>query len=212
MADVCSDGSSNLSDKNSDADWNCDIISNHIVLESISYDGKWLVWHDSYEILQNFIITGFVQRGKCWSPGGCSKRFDSHTSNFTVKLYPGKLNSLIFGGTDGEKSKDYLTNNLLKPADNVHRSNFCWDVLKACVDDVKLSTEILQSRVDSVQSFISIWGHQSLTEKLGNDVVRLRFDLEEEKTKKTLFWLQKLNTWMMNSRKLNSLSITLLRM
>lgn len=182
MADVCSDRSSTSSDKSSVVDWNYDIISNHIALESISYDGKRLVWHDSYETLQKFIITGFVQRGKWCSPGGGSKRFDSHTSDFIVTWYPGKLNSLIFGGTDGEKSKNYLINNCLKPVENVHRSNSCCEDFKACMDDFKLDTEILQSRVDSVQSFISSWGNQSPTE-LGNEVARLRSDLEEEKIK-----------------------------
>ena len=146
--------------------------------------------------LQDFVSTGFVQRGKWRSPGGGSRRFDSSRNDFVLTWYPGKLNSLIFGGADGEKSKDYLISIFLSlECTKATQTNLCFDDLKVCMDDLKLDIEILQSRVDSIQSYINTTGN-SLTNSanIEIEVVRLQVELVKEKTKNSILELKVKNS------------------
>ena len=149
-----------------------------------------MVWRGSYESLQDFVSTGLVQCGKWWSPGGGSRIFDSSSNHFVVTWYPGKLNSLIFGGADGEKSKDYLIFLSLE-CTKATKTNLCLDDLKVYMEDLKLDVEILQSRVDSIQSCINTTGN-SLTNiaNLENEVVRQQVELVEEKAKNSMLDLK----------------------
>ena len=123
-----------------------------------------------------------MQHGKWSSPGGSSRRFDSSTNDFMVTWYPSKLNSLIFGGADGEKSKDYLISIFLSlERSKVTQTRFCSDNLEVSMDDFKLDIELLLSRVDSIQPCISTIGNSftNIT-YLENEVVRLRVELGEK--------------------------------
>jgi hypothetical protein len=60
-----------------------------------------------------FIITEFVKNvaglsGEWESPGGRAKRFNDSNLDFVMTWYPGKLNSLIFHGKEGESFKKFL--------------------------------------------------------------------------------------------------------
>ena len=58
--------------------------------------------------LQNFIKNVAGLSGEWESPGGRAKRFNDSNLDFVMTWYPGKLNSLIFHGKEGESFKKLL--------------------------------------------------------------------------------------------------------
>ena len=116
------------------------------------------------------------------------KRFDSSVADFTVTWYPGKLNSLTFNGKIGKRARVFLTNLCVAmstcnvPGDNVHDQTELHS--GSSMEDFSVDFEILQSRVDSMQSLINT--HNDLLEgahDLINEVTVMRLELEEEKSR-----------------------------
>jgi hypothetical protein len=74
----------------------------------LNYDGIRIRWTQDFCMLQNFIESSVRVAGYWKSPGGKAKQFVSTCSDFTMTWYPGKLNSLLFHGKDGESFKTFL--------------------------------------------------------------------------------------------------------
>ena len=72
------------------------------------YDGKHLKWTQDYCGLKNFVENIVCLEGLWKSPGGKSKQFVSTHYNLNMTWYPGKQNSLVFHGRDGESLKELL--------------------------------------------------------------------------------------------------------
>ena len=82
------------------------------------YDGTRIKWSNDLISLKNFTenIVGLVG---CWrSPGGKSKQFVSNDLDLTMTWHPGKQNSLLFSGKDGESLKKLLISILNTPSDH----------------------------------------------------------------------------------------------
>lgn len=184
MADDCVNESFDnvgSSDRNS---FDFNKISEHIKLKNIVYDGTRLKWCKGLELLKEFIEPVFCQRGRWWSAGGNSKRFDSTTSEFVVIWYPGKLNTLTFSGSVGEQAKEIL----VKLYINSHFKSTEMG-LSDCIDsdasltNLNLEIDVLKSRVDSIQVLMN--SQCDLTSsgvcELKNEITLLKIDLEEEK-------------------------------
>jgi hypothetical protein len=179
MAEGCVQNSSDKFDEDFMFDWDVDLISNHITLGNIAYDKKRLSWHNSYTLLKEIIESTFKQRGKWWLPGGKARRFDSSTSDFIVTWYPGKLNSLTFNGKIGERARDFLSNLCVAMSISTETRQMVDDETKfhPILENFSLDLEILQSRVDSMQSLLSV--HDDLlsgTRNLVNEVTRMRIE------------------------------------
>ena len=92
-------------------------IVNNIDLESIKllndqadliYDGTRIKWQHDLRSLKNFVenVAGLI--GKWKSPGCTARQFRDSNFDFVMTWYPGKHNSLIFPGKEGELLKKLL--------------------------------------------------------------------------------------------------------
>jgi hypothetical protein len=91
-------------------------IKTHLV-----YDGTRIKCSNDLISLKNFTenIVGLVG---CWrSPGGKSKQFVSNDLDLTMTWHPGKRNSLLFSGKDGESLKKLLISILNTPSDTTYQ-------------------------------------------------------------------------------------------
>lgn len=93
------------------------VIVNNIDSESIkllndqaylTYDGNRIKWEQDLRSLRNFVenVAGLI--GKWKSPGSTAKQFMDSNFDFVKTWYPGKHNSLIFHGKEGELFKKLL--------------------------------------------------------------------------------------------------------
>ena len=188
MAEGCVQSSCNNFDKVHTIDWDVDAICNHIIEGNIVYDKKRLFWRNSYELLRKVIESTFVQRGKWHSAGGSAKRFESSVSDFNAIWYPGKMKCLTFNGKIGEQAGAFLTNlceamsTSSEPNVSVHEQTELHP--KLSMENFGLDLEILESRVDSMQSLINT--HEVLlveARDLVNEITRISLELKEEKFK-----------------------------
>ena len=74
----------------------------------LTYDGTRIKWAQDFSSLQNFVKNVAGLSGEWESPGGRAKRFNDSNLDFVMTWYPGKLNSLIFHGKEGESFKKFL--------------------------------------------------------------------------------------------------------
>ena len=74
----------------------------------LTYDGTRIKWSQDLQLLKNFVENIVGLRGNWSSPGGKAKRFTSVNSDLIATWYPGKQNSLLFQGKDGDLLKNYL--------------------------------------------------------------------------------------------------------
>ena len=73
------------------------------------YDGVRLKWTQDFCSLKNFIENVVGLKGVWKSPGGNSKQLTSTNFDLNITWYPGKQNSLLPHGKDGELLKKLLT-------------------------------------------------------------------------------------------------------
>ena len=164
-------------------------VNEYVTSKSIAYDGIRLKWCDKFELLKEFIESVFCQRGRWWSAGGTSKRFDSSTAEFVVMWYPGKHNSLTFTGSVGERAKESLVKHCtIRPLDNFKstqkdQSN-CTDFNESLIS-LNLEIDILKSRVDPMQALMNSQCDTTTSGvcELRNEITLLKIDLEEEKSR-----------------------------
>jgi hypothetical protein len=74
----------------------------------LTYDGTRIKWSQDLQLLKNFVENIVGLRGNWSSPGGKAKRFTSVNFDLIATWYPGKQNSLLFQGKDGDLLKNYL--------------------------------------------------------------------------------------------------------
>ena len=90
------------------------------------------------------------------------------------------------------EAKEYLINlcsSLTSKAANIHEQFDNCAELRECMEGMVIDTEILQSRVSSMQAAI-ISMENPKTAELRNEVAQLRDELEEEKVKNVSLDLQ----------------------
>lgn len=107
-------------------------------------------------------------------------------SEFILTWCPGKLNSLSFNRKTGERARNFQIN--LCAATSVEsRGNFQGQAEPStCIQNISFYIEVLLSRVKSMQTLINT--HDDLifgAHDLMNEATRLRFELEDEKLKKS---------------------------
>ena len=85
------------------------------------YEGTCIKWTNDLESLKNFVenIIGLVGRWK--SPGGKSKQFVSCDFDLVMTWHPGKQNTLLFNGKDGELVRKFLISTLNTSTDTLNR-------------------------------------------------------------------------------------------
>ena len=114
------------------------------------------------------------------------KRLDASSSDFTIIWYPGKLNTLTFKGKSGELVKDYLINlSETPPSKGVENITECENGYDYDSDNLSLQLEIINSRMDAMQSFIEAQGEplSLVVQNLKGEITQFQLDLEEEKFK-----------------------------
>ena len=74
----------------------------------LTYDGTRIKWEQDLRSLKNFVenVAGLIAKWK--SPGSTAKQFIDSNFDFVMTWYPGKHNSLIFHGKEGELFKKLL--------------------------------------------------------------------------------------------------------
>ena len=92
----------------SDIKVNSSTIRPFIDCNQLVHDGNKLKWVKDFDSLQNFVENTVGLTGKWRSPGGKAKNFNSSNADLSATWYPGKQNSLLFQGKDGELFKNYL--------------------------------------------------------------------------------------------------------
>ena len=78
----------------------------------LTYDGTRIKWSQDLQSLKKFVENIVGLRGIWSSPGGKAKRFTSVNFDLIATWYPGKQNSLLFQGKDGDLLKNYLVSAL----------------------------------------------------------------------------------------------------
>ena len=81
------------------------------------YDNCRIKWTWNLVALKEFIDKVVSLSGIWKSPGGTAKQFQCSGYDLTLTWYPGKQNTLIFHGKDGEILRKFLINLLEKPRD-----------------------------------------------------------------------------------------------
>lgn len=74
------------------------------------YDGCRIKWQQDLCSLEKFVDNVIGLSGNWKSPRGRTRRFLSNKFDLSLTWYPGKQNSLLFHGKDGEILKDFLVN------------------------------------------------------------------------------------------------------
>ena len=72
------------------------------------YDGTRIQWNQEFDMLRNFVANTIRLEGRWKSPGGKAKSFVGRNCDFSMTWYPGKLNSPLFFGRDGDFIKKLL--------------------------------------------------------------------------------------------------------
>lgn len=98
------------------------------------YDGTRVIWTGELHLLKNYVESTVGWAGNWFSPGGRAKQFKSQNHDLTMTWYPGKLNSLLFHGKDGDMFKEFLVSVL-------EQTKVYTDCLSPTVADALLETE-----------------------------------------------------------------------
>ena len=177
------------------------LLSNEL---NFTYDGNRIKWTDDLDSLKLFVENVIGLTGVWRSPGGYAKQFKSTTFDFILNWYPGKLNTILFHGKDGERFKQVLLTVLnihcigegdailnassLSTAEpeNPNNNTSIFDresgncsckCSKEDMENIKLDIEILQSRIDCLQSLANSCEYRPFTdtnERLNSEVISLQ--------------------------------------
>lgn len=162
------------------------------------YDGDRVKWTHDLGSLKKFLENVIGLSGKWSSPGGKSKKFTCSVLDLVVVWYHGKQKSLLFQGKDGVLLKELLVSVIQEPGEEMTSkvdcsTNFkpkarcdcsCETNFNEVIEDMKLSIEILQSRVDSLQSLANSNEYlPSDNNNINNDVICLQVELNDERVR-----------------------------
>ena len=75
---------------------------------NLTYAGSRIKWTGDLNSLKNYVENVIGLTGTWKLPGGNAKQFKSSTFDFTLTWYPGKQNSILLHGKDGELFKQIL--------------------------------------------------------------------------------------------------------
>ena len=85
------------------------------------YEGARIKWTNDLESLKNFVENIIGLDGRWKSPGGKSKQFVSSDFDLVMTWHPGKQNTLLFNGKDGELVRKFLISTLNTSTDTLNR-------------------------------------------------------------------------------------------
>ena len=111
------------------------------------YDGTRIQWNEEFDMLRNFAANTIRLEGRWKSSGGKAKSFVSRNCDFSMTWYPGKLNSLLFFGRDGDFFKKLLVSVL--NSDNTTQARTDNDELfRAAAGDVAEAVSEVEPHVE----------------------------------------------------------------
>ena len=117
--------------------WSKESIRSNDAHLNISYDGGKVKWTGNFESLKDFVERNLKQRGE-WTLPEEQYRFVS--SDLCITWYSGKQKTLLLQGKDGGRLKQTL----------IDICNQSVDRMRLELDDMKLNSEILQSKTDAL--------------------------------------------------------------
>ncbi len=112
----------------------------------LTYDGTRIQWAQDFLSLKNFVKNVAGLSGEWESPGGRAKRFKDSNLDFFMTWYPGKLNSLIFHGKEGESFKKFLVRIL--QTNSVNQTDTITDRVLNTSIKTSLETKLLLEELD----------------------------------------------------------------
>ena len=119
----------------------------------LTYDGARIQWAQDFLSLKNFVKNVAGLSGEWESPGGRAKRFKDSNLDFFMTRYPGKLNSLIFHGKEGESFKKFLVRIL--QTNSVNQTDTIADRVLNTTIKTSLETKHLLEELDETTNKIS---------------------------------------------------------